>query len=197
MSEYGVLAPIVVHAGSAIAATGAISLGFKGRWNWDPCEEDVSNGPRKVAGLLAALAIGIMWATLQQPANTYALIVIIFACGSSTLLSLMVYGFLINVYTFDRCKIVNGVETHENVIGGFTLSEEAKHNRDNFKEEKGVFLTVQELLKGAEYNVDKIWTRVSRGLAKQLFVLSYIILVGCGTTALAATAILIGLQIKP
>jgi hypothetical protein len=52
---------IVADAGALIAAAGAILVSWKGRARWEPWEEDVPKGPQQVAGLVTAVAIGVLW----------------------------------------------------------------------------------------------------------------------------------------
>lgn len=54
---------------------------------------------------------------------------------------------------------------------------------------------MQRLLEGAAYEIDKVWSRPSRQLAKTSFVLAYLGLTISGTIALAAGAMRLGLAV--
>jgi hypothetical protein len=42
-------------------------MGFRGRAKWEPSEEDVSAGPQKVAALITAVGIVIIWVRINDP----------------------------------------------------------------------------------------------------------------------------------
>lgn len=86
-----------------------------------------------------------------------------------------------------------GVVKTLKVIGGFRLADEASRKLAT-ESAKGRVLTVQQLFKGSAYDEAKIWTIASRALAKQTFVLAYLALTVCGTTALAAASILLAVK---
>jgi len=50
--------------------------------------------------------------------------------------------------------------------------------------------------KGVANDPDRVWSRLSRGLSKSLFVLAYLLFTVAGTTALASVGILVGAAIK-
>ena len=57
-------------------------------------------------------------------------------------------------------------------------------------------LSVGDLFKGAAFNADYVWPRLSRSLAKVSFQLAYIGLVAGGTCALAAVSLLVASSIR-
>jgi len=195
MDDYGVLGPIVIHAGSLMATVGALAFGFKRRARWEPSEEDISLGPQRVASLMSAVAVAVVWSTRRFPTSSGLLIGLSIACAALTFFALIAYGLLVGVQTYYRETVKENVVVRQNVIGGFSLNVEAKEALRRAREQNPS-LTIQELFKGAAYDVDKMWHRLSRSLAKQLFVISYIMLVSCGTVALASAAILVGLSME-
>jgi hypothetical protein len=192
LNEYGVLAQVVSAAGAIMAAAAAIALSWRGRARWEPWEEDVSKGPQKVGGLVAAVIIAILWA-ISAPEDEGFLIRLALWLLGGVVLFLVLYGYLVGVQTYEKEVVVDGnsnppkVETKK-VIGGLTLTPAAK---STIAEEK---ITIQQYFQGTAYDPDHVWTRPSRAVAKQLFVLGYIGLVATGTIVLAVAAILIAFR---
>ncbi len=189
-TDYGVFSTIVPTAASLVAAASAIAVSFKGRAKWEPVQEDIPGGASKVAGLFSALSIALLWFwfSFRGGDNAEMLTKIAAFLGGATLVSLVLYAILVGIYVYERIEAVDDDPKHavtKKIIGGFCLEAEAKRKRAIHK------VTIQELFAGSGYNVDKIWPRPCRAFAKVAFQLSYIGLVYCGTTALAAAVILI------
>jgi hypothetical protein len=183
--DYGVLTDLVAAAGSLMAATGAIGLAWRRRADWEPSEEDIPKGAQRVAGLLAAVAIALLWAKWHDPPPDLGpLDRLAIGVAAATLVSLLIYGYLVGTQTYTK---VDGTGAEKGIIGGFWMRTNAKRKRD---EEQ---ITTQQLFEGSAYNPDLLWSRPSRQLAKLSFQLAYIGLVGCGTVALAASAIRLAL----
>ena len=184
MDDYGVLTGLVDDIGALVAAGAAIMLGFKGRQRWEPSEEDIPKGPVKVAGTLTVIGVGLLYFASKTNYNENFYFWFSIACGFLLLFGFLVYVILITVYTYNR-QIASGTGIiTEKVIGGFTLTHDAKTNLHNAK-------TIQSLLRGAAYDVDLVWPRASRALAKICFLLSYFIIILGGCLALAAVAIML------
>lgn len=192
-NNYGVMKDLVSGAGSLLATAGALWLGWGKRAKWEPSEEDIARGPRRVGSLLAVIAIAILWTQTRRPEYLPTLNKLAIGLGVLAVLALCVYGFLVSKYTYEK-KVPNARGTADTVklIGGFTLTQPAKHVLAE-KAGAGVYLTEQELLAGGAYDPDKVWTRGSRALAKQLFVICYLALTVAGTIALACASIILGL----
>jgi hypothetical protein len=189
--DYGQLTPLVVAIGSVVSATAAILMGFRGRAKWEPAEEDVSKGPQRVASLLAAVAIVLLWVTQNNPKQVAWLSKLAIGCGLATILFLLAYGWLISVYTYKKITSPETGQAQEiKVIGGFRLIESAT------EELKKAVISIQQLFAGRGYEEDLVWTRASRAAAKMLFVISYLGLTICGVITLAAADMMILLN-KP
>ena len=188
-SSTGVLAQAVATAGSLIAAVAAFSLCWKGRSNWEPVEQDIPRASQKVGSLLIAIAIAIMWYRFvhQRSLTADNLTLISIYCGLATLIFLLLYSLLIGVFVYSKTYVVDAQNhvAESKIIGGLWLSSHAKTVLRSGP------LTVALLFKGSGYNEDLVWSKISRSLAKLLFQLGYIGLVGGGTCALAAIALLI------
>lgn len=185
-SNYGALQPVVSDAGSIIAAGGAIALAWRGRFNWEPSEQDVSGGPQKVGGLVAAILIVILWVSAHGSPRSQFLVPLVVGTAAICVVALCAYSFLIGLQTYTRIGVVDGHAQNQKIIGGFALTAQARKILNERSD-----LTVQGLFEGSAYDVDRVWTRPSRAAAKVLFVVCYLSLAISGTVALAAAAILI------
>jgi hypothetical protein len=188
-ANYGVLAEVVATSGSLMAATGAIGLAWRGKAvpNWNPADEEVPDGAQKVAGVLSAAVIAYLWAALRSPAKSSTLDLLLIIFGVLTVVSLLGYSFVKGTQTLHATKVKPDGKTEQvDIIGGFKLRPKALELRDN--EDK----TVQEILQGALYDPDKVWTRTSRQLAKTAVLIGYMGLLIFGTLLLAAAALRIG-----
>ncbi|WP_372666282.1 hypothetical protein [Amycolatopsis kentuckyensis] len=182
--DYGSFAGLVNVAGTIIAMGSALALTFRGRSRWEPSEEDVPRGAQKVSGLLAAGAVALLWVTYrEQPQEIgWHLPVVL---GSLTFGFLLLYGFLIGNQTYEVERMAGATTKQVKIIGGFWLTAKARSLVAKGK-------TRQDILAGAAYQLDRVWPRPARSLAKLSFVVGYTGLVVCGTVALGAVAIRVG-----
>lgn len=184
MTNYGPLTDLVKYAGILISAAGAIGLTWRRRANWEPSEQDVPNGPGRVSGLLTAVVIGVIWTQYSEPGDKHVIALLAGALGAGCLLFLLVYGYLVAQLAFERIVSPKKNQTKLiRTIGGFSLATEAKRKL------KGAG-SIQKLFEGSAYDPDLVWSRHSRALAKQLFVLCFIGLNVCGSIALSCAALL-------
>lgn len=195
-NEYGILADLVSGAGSLLAAGGALRLGWRGRLkNWEPSEEDIDRGPQRVGSLLVVVAIAILWTQTRGLEHLHFLNTLAISLLAVTVIALIIYGILTGVFTYDRVIYVSGHTQIKKIVGGFWLTEEARHAKKRARnEDPPRFLKEQDLLKGAAYDADSVWPRLSRSLAKSAFVVFYIMLTASGTIALACASIILGLK---
>ncbi len=175
----------------------ALRLGWRGRAKWEPIEEDVSAGPQKVAALVAAVAVALIWARLYDLQYETILTKISVYCLLIAVASLLIYIMLqMLVYEVDRVPkgAPQGAFQTEKVkvIGGLWLRGDAKRKLRKKDGPK----TVQQLFDGAAFNKDVLWHRPAQGLSKVLFALCYIGLIVAGTVALGAASILVALKMK-
>lgn len=187
MTDYGPLAQYVSAAGCLIAAATAVSLNWTHGAKWDPVEEDVARGPRRVAGLLNAVCIAVVWYSLREQDRMKTAAYLALGLAAGCLLALLIYGILRATLTYYREVAVapNKVERFL-VVGGFSLTPQARITMEKNQ------VTVQELFKGAAYDPDRIWPKFSRAIAKASLVLFYVLLVLTGTVALASASMLLG-----
>ncbi|HEX7773002.1 MAG TPA: hypothetical protein VF435_11320 [Pyrinomonadaceae bacterium] len=187
-TDYGPFTSLVATAGTIIAAAGALIMGFRRGAKWEPEELDVDRGARRVASLLTAVGLVVLWSQFQSQDHLPTLIKAAILCGVLTLVFLVVYGYIIQVYTYVKEVVVAPDQVRNVKIIGGRLTANAKETI----EEKG--LTLQDYFKGTAYKPDVVWTRESRGVVKQLFVLCYIGLTVAGAVTLTALALIVGLK---
>jgi hypothetical protein len=205
VKDYGAFAPIVSTAGSIMAMGAAITLGFKGRAKWEPVEEDVAKGPQKVASIVAALLIVLVWVQFNDVQYENTLTRLVIWCSSALILSLLVYG-LLKGYVYTRVRKKPGSAptskaTEEiKVIGGLWLTKAARKRLSDPEEPDApgqqAPLTVQRLFAMTDYDKDLLWSRPSQQLASMLFTIGYLGLIIAGTVALGSGAILTGVTMK-
>jgi hypothetical protein len=161
-------------------------LAWRGRAKWEPSEEDIPAGLQKVGGLVAAVGIVLLWAEWRTPDHVKSLDVLAITLAACAIVSLLAYSYLVGSQSYDA--VATTATTR--IIGGFWLTSTARKARQNAGN-----VTVQDLLAGAGYDPDKLWSRSSRQLAKLAFQVSYLGLTLSGTIALTAAAIRLGLAV--
>ncbi|MEQ8733816.1 MAG: hypothetical protein RIC29_02760 [Rhodospirillaceae bacterium] len=186
MTDYGILTGIVDEIGLVIGAGSAVVFAVKGRARWEPSEEDVPNGPIKVASIITGIGVGALYAiSINEYDYSFFFGTMIFA-SVALFIGLMAYTILITVYTFDKQVPVSENETRTiKVIGGFWLTQDAKEKLQNN------FPTTQKLFHSSAYDMDMIWPRVSRGLTKIAFLIAYFSMIFGGGFGVASTAIIL------
>jgi hypothetical protein len=194
-ADYGVLAQTVATAGTLIASAGALLLCWKGRFSWEPAEEDVPRSAQKFGGLIVAVLNAIIWyrfvrQQLLTPDDLIRLSGFFVAVG---LIAMLIYSVLVGVFVYEKIVVVGGTETGRiKIIGGFWLTDGARQSLTGGDPRP---LSVGDLFKGAAYEPDYVWSRISRALAKVSFQVSYIVLVAAGTCALTSISLLISREV--
>src|SRR5215216_4254073 len=121
MSEYGVLDEVVKAAGALIAASTAIALSWRGQLPWGSWEEDFQTGLQRVASLVVAVLIGVLWFFAEpNDANFVAWLAIGLAVASLVLV--IVYVYLVNQYTYTKVVVTDSDKRtweERKAIGGF------------------------------------------------------------------------------
>lgn len=191
MADYGVFSGLVDDVGAIVAATGAIIVAFKGTGKWEPCEDDVPNGPRKVAGFLTLIVITLFYLGALENYNGAEYAFYLKLCGGAAFIGLLIYSTLITVFVFDEVIATGPASTREQkIIGGLWMRADAKAEMAKDDGPK----TVQELFAGRAYDVDLVWPRMARALSKNLFILSYFLLLVGGGSGVAIAAIMLNQQ---
>jgi hypothetical protein len=181
MNKYGVFANVVTVAASLASASAAVRLAFMKRSKWQPPEEAVPAAVSRFAALLAMIFIALLYVFGSHVGQvalaliTVALFVVAVVCLTIALRTNVKYSF----YYPKRNHEV------DRKLGGDILTEEAARIR----RDKG--LSEQQLLEDAQGDKDLVWTKTSQASVMTRSTLSFIGLIGLGTCALAAAAMLV------
>lgn len=182
--DYGPLTDLVKYSGLLISAAGAIGLAWRRKANWEPSEQDLPKGPARVAGLLTAIVIAVIWTQFAFAWYKWPIAKAAIALGAAALVFFLVYGYFVARLTYEKeTSVGRNKSKQEKIIGGFALTPDAKEALVKAG-------NIQRLFQGAAYDPDLVWTRESRALARQLFALCYIGLNVCGSLALTCAALL-------
>jgi hypothetical protein len=181
-SDYGPFAPVVGYAATIIAAGTALAVTWRGALEkWKPPEEDLPNAAQKLVLLICGVQMVIVW-MLAAPDTSSRLLM---AAGVSAIVCFVVflsYSAMIGKYTFIKRIAVSAAETREvRLLGGRKLLPGASA----IMKKKGIG-SVQELLEGAAYDVDKLWSRDDRAWVKTPLIALFVLILVSGTLALTA-----------
>jgi hypothetical protein len=191
----GPFAPVVGYVGAILSAVFLIWRLWAHRLvAWRSPEEDLPNTAPKIVAVLCAVGIVAIW-LYAEPATLSSLVVIAVVFGAALVITFMAYAFLTGALTYTVERAHRASETHpEKIVGGPRLRRDAKMAKATHKVN-----TVQELLRGATYDPDKLWSRISRGMAKTLLLLLFLAVMVSGTLCISSTgfAIQVRLTGKP
>jgi len=181
--RYGLFTDLIKTAGFLMSAVIAIGLTWRGRARWEPSEEDIPKGPQKVGGLLTAVALVLLWTFAGDTQHVRFLAIVAVIMAIICLSSMLIYGYLISVQTYDG----SAKKGQKKLIGGFSYTPAA----ENAIKDSGTPLTAQEFLKLNKYDPDRVWTRSSRAIAKNAFIVFYLGLTLGGSLALTCAAMIL------
>jgi hypothetical protein len=151
--NYGPLTDLVKYSGLLISAAAAIGIAWRRNANWEPSEQDLPKGPSRVAGLLTAVIIAVIWTQFSSESYQRPLAVAAIVLGTVCLLAFLTYGYFIARQTFDKEISVDPNQSKwERIVGGFRLTPDARRGLSRAG-------SIQRLFKGAGYDPDLIWTR--------------------------------------
>jgi hypothetical protein len=182
-SDYGPFAPVVGYAGAIMAAGAALFLMWGGKMEkWRPPDEDLPGTAQAIVLLLCGVGMVLQWYLAVPGAINWFLggvAVAAIACVASFLR----YSRLLGTYVYIRKEAIDHKSTRDvRILGGRDLRPEAEETR------KENSVDVQALLQGAAYNIEKLWTRESRQWVKQRVLLSFILTLVLGTSALTGAS---------
>lgn len=187
-ADYGPLQDIVSGAGFALAATGSIYQMVVGRAKWEPPYQALPSLPRRATATVSAVLIVVLWfLTNGRESKPGWLLPLVIVLALLFLGAAITYFRLYSRYTYPVPVAIGPREVKwERIVAGSELTEEsAEHLR------KKRVRSEKELLEGAAYDVDLVWTRKSR-LRIQTHLLSlYLLVTIAGILALASAGALI------
>lgn len=185
-NDYGQWGSIVAIGGNLVAVATAFFSTWTKRTQWTLIDDDVGRIAQRFGGLVVAVGIGVLWFRHRPGQESWLDLdtLSLVALGIAALCIALYIGLRTSC-TFDR-EIATGPAstTKHKVLGGFALTEAAKKA---LAENPG--LSLQELFKGGKFDLDKVWTPLSRAVAKIVLVFTYLGTVAGGTLALASISI--------
>ncbi len=181
MTDYGVFANIVAAAGCLTAAAGAIGFSWLKRAKWQPPEEIVPAAVSRLTGLLSSVAIACLYVFGRSWGAP------VLGIMAATLAFIAVVALYISIRTNVKYSFYYPLPAIEKnrILGGSKLTQEARKIQENEGFSEQVLL---EHLQGAR---DSLWTKDSQGEVQAASAIGYILLIACGTTAIAASALLV------
>jgi hypothetical protein len=186
----GPFAPLVGYVSALLATVYLVGVLWRGgKARWIAPEENLPKTAGRIVGVLCG--IGIVWLWLYaEPATIGSVLRIAFVSGVILVLSFLVYWFLNGALVYYReVPVSESAAQRESVVGGFWLTARARAVRRRKNE------TVQSILEGAAYNVDAVWSRVSRELAKVTLLLLFLVVMVSGTVAISAAGFAMQVQL--
>jgi hypothetical protein len=177
--QFGPLTGLVGAVGSLFAAGGAILFTWRGRTRWDPPEEGIKEGPRKLAGLATAVLVAVLWGLTRGQSSVAVLAAIAIGLLALAVVTLLVYSYAMGSWTYEDTR------RHRKLIAGFRLTPEAQQAT------AGQTNKVPDYLAAVDFNPKKVWSDRSRAVAIGLFAALYVALVVSGSLSLTAAAILV------
>jgi hypothetical protein len=182
-TDYGPFAPVVGYAGAIMAAGAALFSLWGGKMRkWRPPEEDLPGTAQALVFLLCGVGMVLQWyfavpESLEWFLGSVALLAV------TAVLFFLKYNSLLGTHIYIK-RIATGPSSacEVRILGGRALLPEAERKRG----ELGV--DVQRLLEGSAYNVDLLWSREARQWVKQRVILSFILTLVLGTSALTGAS---------
>jgi hypothetical protein len=182
--DYGPFAPAVGYAGAIMAAGTAIFVMWGGKIKkWRPPDKDLPGTARSFVLLLCAVFMVVAY-YFAEPSYVRWMILSVALLAIVAVVCYLKYDSLIGTYGYKRPEPTQKDPAFETLIlGGKTLSTAAQKKKD----ELGV--STQDLLAGAQYNVDSLWERVDLQWVKTRALLFFILMLVLGTTTLTTAAL--------
>lgn len=186
--HYGVLGPLVSGVGSLLGAVGAIIFAIRGRAHWEPDVEAMPTLPGKIAAVLSAVGISILFYSTRGVFSTMWLEIYAVIMALLTLVALLSYIGLVHWQTFTIEVPSSYTRTRQrNILGGFELRPNAARQRAETEPPP----SLKDLLVGLKNDPDKVWTKPSRATLLTVVVFAYVVLIFAASNAVCAAAILL------
>lgn len=188
-NDFGELSNLVRTAGLLVSASFAIALAWRGRTRWEPSQQDLPQAPQRIAGLLNAVILAVLWVFLASPSHASLLAVMALALSIGAVLCLIFYFLHVAILTFELpsepAETGQPANAPERIVGGYWLTAEAARK----KLQKTNPIPPSDFLVQTR-QADKVWPRAARAIAKVAFILGYVGFVVCGTAGLTCAAML-------
>jgi len=181
--DYGPFAPVIGYAGAIMAAGAALFLMWGGKMEkWRPPDEDLPGTAQKLVLLLCGTGMVFLW-YFATPDLIGWLIVTVAVLAIGCVTTFLRYSSLLGTYIYIRKEATSEGSTREvRILGGREMLPEAERKCA----ELGV--DTQTLLEGAAYKADLLWSREARQWVKQRVLLSFMLTLVLGTSALTGAS---------
>lgn len=182
-SEYGPFAPVVGYAGAIMATGAALFLLWGGKMKkWRPPDEDLPGTAQSLVLLLCGVGMVLQW-YFAVPATIAWFLGMVAILAIACVVCFLRYTGLLGTYVFTKRVATGPSSTRDiRILGGRQLLPEAEKKRS----QNGI--DVQTLLEGAAYNPGLLWSREARQWVKQRVLLSFILTLLLGTSALTGAS---------
>jgi hypothetical protein len=181
--QYGFLGGIVGVFGLIMGATIAILYGFTRTFNaWKPPRNSALAGLDMMITGLCAVALVALW-LFATPDNIVAYVRRAFWLVGIGIVAFIIYvGLRAGPGRFRKPRVVDNKPADDEVIwGGFWLTPAARADYRSGK-------SIQEILAGNGYNVDRVWPGTSLAAAAMVTAIVLLAIVAGGTTGLSSVA---------
>lgn len=183
-TDYGDLTLLMKSVGwLASAATAIMLTAFGIKTVWSPVEEEIPGGASKVASVLTMGLLALLWFQAATDVTQGQWL----KPGLYAALGAMVGGFAITYFGLSTLiyeHVISATITRK-IVGGFWLTSNARRDL------KEADTTVQVVFRGNAYDQDRVWPRFSRGLAKLVFLFTYLLFIAGGSGALTMGGLLV------
>lgn len=187
--NFGPFAPVVGYVGAALAAVYGIWALIWKKKVWQTPQDILPSTIRGILGIVLVVGMIFIWLD-TNPQNIKAKINLAIIFVIIAVVSFVLYLALLRVLTYDKEEAISATETRiVKVIGGLWLKNSAKQQMIN----NGV-TTIQDLFRGAAYNLDALWTRFSQELSKTIIVILYLGIVTFGILGITTSGFIV--QVK-
>lgn len=181
---------IVKWGGALVSAAVALRIALRPRTGSEPEPSGIS----KFAYSLAVVVVAAILATIVYDEGAtlgFVSLAQMLKFGLiGSVVGVALYAWLSSLVVYETVEIEEKKPVTRRIIGGFWLTPYAKTQERDGK-------TVQAILLGANYDLDRVWPRSSQGLATLLVISSYVLLMVGLSTSLAVGAVLIGRAAGP
>jgi hypothetical protein len=181
----GPFAPLFGYVGALLALVyGIWTLIWGKKGIWETPQDIIPKTIRGLLGIIVAIAITITW-LFATSENLYDLINLSIGLGIGIILAFIAYYSVIRIFTYEVIYAKdNNLTSPVKILGGFWLTTKAKELHS-----QGI--GIQDLLKGAVYDVDKLWSRFSQEICKVVIILLYIMIVFGGIVGITTAGLIV------
>lgn len=190
LSDFGPFGPVVGYGSAIAAAAGALAFLWAGKLEkWRPPEEDLPGAGKSVVLLFCAVGMVTQW-YLARPETAPWILGVSIAFAMLCMVCFVMYSGDLGTYVYTMLVATSASTTKSRrILGGVELLPAAAEIQ------RAEGLTIQQLLEGADFDPDRLWSRESRRRVKTRVLLLFLFTLIVGTWSLTgisfATQVLI------